>query len=138
MLKYDDVQVRWGSVEDAQFLAGMTYVGQPEDWEDPKVHTQWLIAEAYDVPLACAQVIPSRPIGRVEELAIMDNLSPREKHAVILKMGETCVQVLHACGCLEMRGHIPHRMKGYKRMLKKRFFGHVLESGNLMTATLRK
>ena len=139
MIQLDQVLVRMSSPSDGwvlrQFLLAELGGGLADkiDWTDAAAAGGWLIAEAGGVPLGIVQLLPGKPIGRVECWRIVDGLTPREAHAVALALGRVALWSLKQLGSAVAVAVVDFRRKGLKRLLKRRFGGVVSASGNVIS-----
>ena len=139
MLRVEHVLVRMSSPSDGwvlrQFLLAElgNSLADKIDWTDAAAAGGWLIAEAFGVPVGIVQLLPGKPIGRVECWRIAVELNPREAHAVALALGRVALWSLKQLGATIATAVVDFRHKGLKRMLKRRFGGVVSASGNVIS-----
>ncbi len=88
------------------------------DWHD--IYPFWLVAEQDGVFIGCIQTLISKPVGRLEFLAVKSELSHQMQALTVRAL------VLGGCATLKQAGStlvaatIPHELKSYKRVLKNR------------------
>lgn len=138
----DEIVVRMSEPRDGGVLA--TFLA-PElgpltsavEWADA-ANGGWLIAEVEGLPLGVVQILPGKPVGRIEHWHIADGLSPREAHAVALALGRNAIWVLQYMGCVAVQASVAFKSKGLKRMLKKHFGARVTGNGNVLSLGFKR
>ena len=116
--------VRIAQNEDGENIAallksvGWHVEGIEIDWSD--IYPYWLVAEQDGVFIGCIQVLMSKPVGRLEFLAVRQDLShPLQALTVrALILGGSATLKMH--GSTLVAGTVPHELKSYKRVLKNR------------------
>lgn len=103
------------------------------DWT--LIEPYWLVADAGEEIVGCLQVLPGRPVGRLELLAADDSLTHRERTIVIKALIEQGMATLKLAGVQLATGMIPFEHKAYKRLLKKRG-AVVIASGNMLAKVI--
>lgn len=99
------------------------------DWSD--IEPYWLLAQCNDKPIGCMQVLPGKPIGHLEMLAIAPFLNHIERAQTVWRLLYTGATTLQRTGASMACGTIPFKLKAYKKLLKKRGC-EVITSGNLL------
>lgn len=103
------------------------------DWSD--IEPYWLLAELKDEPVGCIQVLPGKPIGHLEMLAVKESLSHIERAQTVWRLLYAGANTLKRTGASMACGTIPFKLKAYKKLLKKRGC-EVITSGNLLGVKL--
>ena len=103
------------------------------DWSD--VEPWWLVAENGEGVVAAIQVTPTKPVGRMEMLAVDRDLSDMDRGRAISGLLDQAQAVLMVRGTQFVVGMVPFELRGYKRVLKRRG-GRVISSGNLFAKRL--
>ncbi len=103
------------------------------DWAD--IHPYWLKALRGPRIVGAIQVLPGKPIGRLELLAVDDKLPHRIRAKVVMELLMQGFGVLKGHGAQMASGMLPFEARSYKRILKKRG-GVVILSGNTMAFRL--
>ena len=137
MFKREEIEVRMAQPQDAGNLERLTrpMLGSfPVDWTNAT--GDWLVAEVGGAVCGCVQLCLGRPIGRLEMLCVAMELTPREKHAIMLELARAGMYALQQTDAQIITVFVEFANKGFKRMIKKRFGGRVTNSGNLVTAYL--
>ena len=111
------------------FVAATGFVEDYLDWS--QIFPFWLVAEVEGEIVGCLQVCPSRPIGRLEFLYTVPELSHKMRSLVVWQLIVTGKEVLRHEGAQLVSAVIPFELKSYKRLLKRRGAITAL-SGNLM------
>ncbi len=101
------------------------------DWTD--IFPYWLVAKHEGEILGCIQVLPGKPIGRIEMLAMRTDLGDVKRAKVGWRLGIAALSTLSIAGSQLASSIIPFEHKRYKRLLKKRGW-IVYNQGNLMMA----
>jgi hypothetical protein len=96
------------------------------------IHPYWIVVELPGRGIVgCVQTCPSRPIGRLEMMAVAADLTPRERGAVVRQLFYGGITCLHLNRAVVAAGFVPFELRAYKRWLKKRGSA-VADSGNMM------
>lgn len=103
------------------------------DWT--LIEPYWLVADTDEEIVGCLQVLPGRPVGRLELLAADDSLTHRERARVLKALVEQGMATLQLAGAQLATGMVPFENKAYKRLLKKRG-AVVIASGNMLAKVL--
>lgn len=116
-----------------KLLMGAGFGLEGIDWSE--VHTSFLVAEIAGQLVACLQICPSRPVGRLEMLAVTEHLEPLMKARLTGEILETGLMVLKGCGSQLVAGMVPFTQKQYRRVLKKRG-AWIADTGHLLMGWL--
>lgn len=81
------------------------------DWHD--LEPNWLIAEHNEVVVGCIQVVPAKPIGRMEILTVDPDLSLMMRYAVTLALTSHAISVIQMYGAQAASSMIPRRFEDY-------------------------
>lgn len=98
------------------------------DWTD--LGGQWVMMLVDEAHAGCVQLLPGRPVGRIEHMGLAPWLSKRERAEVV------SAAIAYGCGLLKLAGSqivmtlVPHELEGYRRVLRRR--GAVEVSDNRM------
>ncbi len=99
------------------------------DWSN--VAPWWLVAKENEKIVGAIQVIPSKPMGRLEMLIFDTTLNSHARGRVMRALLEQGIGTLRLGGCWPITGFVPFEHKSYKRLLKKRG-AKVDGSGNMI------
>lgn len=116
-------------VGDLAERCGYDFKGWDIDWSD--IEPFWVVAEVFGVMVGAVQVLPGKPVGRIEILCIEPEIQGMERALVVRTLTDFGQLVLRESGSQAAAGIIPFKMKSYKRVAKRRGW-LVLVSGNLM------
>ena len=132
--------VRLATAADAQALKALVVATHKHpflaelDFSDCSPY--WLIAGMYGVAVGCLEVLPGKPIGRLEYLSVSDDVDQRSRAIIVKSLCYAGMMTLKAMGAQAQSIVVGHEHKGFKKALKNR--GHVvIGSGNLMLKDLR-
>lgn len=101
--------------------------GFPEvKWD--KLYPWWVVITDEDKIIGCCQMIVSLPIGHIEFLCLDEKLSVTQRAYAIKVLASYAIAQMHAQGVYVARSSIPHEMKQWKKVVKKRW-GTPLFSG---------
>ncbi len=103
------------------------------DWSN--IEPYWLVADEDDEVVGCVQVLPGLPIGRLELLALDEDLTHRQQAVIVRDLLEHGAATLTLGGAQLAAGLIPFTHKTYKRILKKRGCV-VIATGNMLAKPL--
>ena len=117
------------------------------DWSE--VEPYWLVAEVSRQPSAvsrqeikngakivgCLQVLPGKPIGRLEFLVVDEALGHRERATIARDLGIQGYATLKLAGAQAASNLVDFKNKSLKRILKKRG-ARVMGSGNMFLKRL--
>ena len=103
------------------------------DWTE--VEPYWLVAENGVGIVGCLQVLPGKPIGRLEFLVVDDSLRHRERATIARDLGIQGYATLRLAGSQAASNMVPFNNKGFKRILKRRG-ARVMSSGNMFIKRL--
>ena len=109
------------------------YMVEDVDWTD--IYPYWLVADVDGRLAGGLQVLPGKPMGRLELLAVEDALPHRTNALVVKSLILAGMATLTKAGAQLASGFIPFEYKSYKRMLKKRG-GKVVAQGNMIESRL--
>lgn len=107
---------------------------QSLDWSD--IYPYWLVAEKDGKVVGCLNVATSKPIGRLDCLAVDPTLGPHAKGRVVRALILQGLATLKQDGASASVSQIPFDLKAYKRILKKHFGAVVIGQGNMILRTL--
>ena len=129
--------IRYARTDDIPALAKLS--AWPDDvWQGmapPRLYG-WLIAHLDGVPVGCVNVLPGWPVARIEDLAVAQNLPPREKHTIMLRLSRVATAFLRQGGVPYAAAFIDFGSKGAKRAFKRKFGAVVKNSGNMLLTKL--
>lgn len=103
------------------------------DWSD--IGPYWLVAENGAGIIGCLQVLPGKPIGRLEFLVVDDSLRHRERATIARDLSIQGYATLKLAGAQAASNLVNFGNKGLKRILKKRG-ARVMASGNMFIKRL--
>ncbi len=128
-----DIKIRLATNDEGPIIKGfVAATGFKEDYLDwSQIFPFWLVAIVEDEIVGCLQVCPSRPIGRLEFLYTVPELSHKMRGLVVWQLVVTGRETLKLEGAQLVSAMIPFELKSYKRLLKRRGATTAL-SGNLM------
>ena len=98
------------------WAAGFTVEGV--NWED--VYPYWLVAELHGGIVGAIQVLPGKPVGRLEMLCVDKSLRKRDRGAVVMALLYQALAVLELHGSQLASGFLPTEMQSYARVIAKR------------------
>ena len=104
------------------------------DWA--VVNPWWLVAEIDGHIVGCIDILPSRPVGRLEMLAVHPELSNRKRAKVVKALLGHGLALLQRAGCEIGAGIVPEGMEGYRKVLEHRGSRAITE-GTLYAKLLR-
>lgn len=104
------------------------------DWHD--IAPFWLVAEQDGVFIGCIQTLLSKPIGRLEFLAVRPGLSHQLQALTARALVLGGCATLEQFGATAVAGTVPHELKSYKRVLKNRG-AVVIGTGSVFLKRLR-
>jgi hypothetical protein len=104
------------------------------DWSD--IYPYWLVAEKDGKIIGCLNVAPSKPVGRLDFLALDDSLSPHTRSKAVRGLILQGMATLLAGGSTASVSIVPFELKSYKKILKKHFDATVIGQGNMIIKRL--
>lgn len=104
------------------------------DWSD--IYPYWLVAEKENRIVGCINLAPSKPIGRLDLLAIDPDLGPHARGKVVRALILQGLSTLKHQGCSGSVSSIPFNLRAYKKILKKHFGAIVIGQGNMVMRLL--
>lgn len=104
------------------------------DWSD--IYPYWLVAETGGNIIGCLNVALSKPIGRLDLLAIDKSLKPHARGRVVRALILQGIATLKASGASATLSAVPFQLRSYKRILKKHFGAVVAGQGNMIIKRL--
>lgn len=105
------------------------------NWSD--IAPYWLLASLDGLDAATIQVCPSKPIGRLEFLAIDEKIIGRKRVAVFQEIVSQACATLYRAGSQYASGLIPFDHKGYKKIIRRRG-GVVTGRGNMLMISINQ
>lgn len=128
------MNVRLGVNEESNHIRDLVAATQADieglDWSD--IYPYWLVAEKDRKIVGCINVAVSRPIGRLDFLAIDPRLRPHAKGRTVRALILQGLATLKQAGCSASISQIPFELRDYKRVLKKHFGAVVIGQGNMV------
>lgn len=103
------------------------------DWSD--IYPYWIVADR-DGIVGCINVAVSKPVGRLDFLAIDPSLRPHAKGRTVRALILQGLATLKQAGCSASISQIPFELRDYKRVLKRHFGAVVIGQGNMVMRTL--
>lgn len=88
------------------------------DWTN--LGGQWLVVMKADAVVGCIQVLPGRPIGRVDFMVLDDSLSHRERAEATSMLIEQVTMLLRMAGVGAMISVVPDDPDGWPVVLERR------------------
>ena len=104
------------------------------DWSD--IHPHWIVAEKDGRIAGCINLAVSKPIGRLDFLAVDPSLGPHARGKVVRALILQGLATLKHTGCSASVSQIPFALQSYKKILKKHFDAIVIGQGNMLMRTL--
>lgn len=109
-------------------------VGAGLDWSE--IYPYWLVYEKDGKIMGCLNIAPSKPVGRLDLLAIDDSLSPHARSKAVRSLIIQGIATLKAGGSTACLSVVPFKLRSYKKILKKHFNATVAGQGNMIIARL--
>lgn len=106
------------AIENLLIELGWRVEGVEIDWHD--IYPFWLVAEQDGVFIGCIQTVISKPVGRLEFLAVRQDLSHQVQALTVRALVLAGCATLKQAGSTLIAATIPHELKSYKRVLKNR------------------
>ena len=103
------------------------------DWTD--LGSYWLVAENGVGIVGCLQVLPGKPIGRLEFLVVDEELTHRERATISRDLSIQGYATLKLAGAQAASNLVDFKNKSLKRILKRRG-ARVMASGNMFIKRL--
>ena len=103
------------------------------DWEGSFPY--WIVARINEDIVGCLQVVPSRPMGYAEFMALDEALEPMPKARVFKALETQARAVMQLCGSSMMGCMITFPFKNFKKLLKRRGYD-VVASGNMLATRI--
>ena len=128
------MNVRLATNEDGERIKTLQPQFPDLDWTD--IYPYWLVAEKGGKIVGCLNVALSKPVGRLDLLAIDDSLSPHARGKAVRGLIMQGMATLKADGAQLVLSLVPFPLKSYKRILKKHFNAEAVEQGNMIIARL--
>jgi hypothetical protein len=113
---------------------GWRVEGVEIDWQD--IAPFWIVAEQDGVFIGCIQTLLSKPVGRLEFLAVRTDLSHQLQALTVRALVLAGCSTLEQFGASLVAGTVPHELKSYKRVLKNRG-AVVINTGSVFLKRLR-
>ena len=129
--------IRYARTDDIPALAELsTWPREVWQGQSPPRLYGWLIAHLDGAPVGCVNVLPGWPVARIEGLAVVETLSARDKHAVMLRLSRVAAEFLRRGNVPYVAAFVGFGSKGIKRAFKRRFGAVVQDSGNMLLTRL--
>ncbi len=103
------------------------------DWND--VYPYWLVADLNGEVIGCIQTCISKPIGRLEMLAVIEDLNPVLRSIVVKSLLYAGGATLKAAGAQIAMSMIEFGSQSFKKLLKRRGCV-VVGQGNMIAKRL--
>ncbi len=113
-------------------VSGQTGAGL--DWTD--IYPYWLVAEKGGIIVGCLNVALSKPVARLDLLAIDPALSSHARGKTVRGLIMQGIATCKANGAGAILSVVPFELRAYKRILKKHFNALVAGQGNMIIARL--
>lgn len=119
----DNIIIRLAENADGERIGNLVqsegfYATAQMDWSDIEPH--WIVAEMEGKILGVIQMCPGKPMGRVETLVIDPQVEGREKAMMVKSLVSAAVVAMEQYGAQMATGFVPHDLKSYRNVLKKR------------------
>lgn len=98
----------------ADLLEGLEHL----DWTN--LGGQWLVVMKADAVVGCIQVLPGKPIGRVDFMVLDDSLTHREKSEATSMLIQQVTMLLRMAGVGAMISVVPDDPDGWPVVLERR------------------
>lgn len=132
------MNIRLALNEDGSRLRELVALTQADiewlDWSD--IYPHWLVAEKNDQIVGCINLAVSKPIGRLDLLAVDPSLGPHARGRTVRALILRGLATLKHAGCSASLSQIPFELKAYKKLLKKHFGAAVIGQGNMVMRSL--
>ena len=135
-MRHCDIQIRLAKNSDGDAVAELMrkcgffqWDNWSIDWSD--LEPNWIVAEHDGVILGCIQVIPAKPIGRMEVLTIDPDLGHKTRGAVVKKLTDHAVATNWMYGAQVVSSMIPYSLESYFKVALNREWisldeGHIV------------
>lgn len=137
-MKTDRVTVRLAANSDGERIKDLITATQitieGADWSD--IYPYWLVAELHGTVVGCLNVALSKPIGRLDLLAVDKSLKPHARGRAVRALILQGMATLKADGAVATLSVVPFELHAYKRILKKHFKAVVAGQGNMVIGPL--
>lgn len=100
------------------------------DWSS--IYPHWIVAEKDGKIAGCINVAVSKPIGRLDFLAVDPALRPHARGKVVRALINQGLATLTHVGCSASVSQIPFGLQAYKKVLKRHFGAIVIGQGNMV------
>lgn len=125
------MKVRLATDEDGLRIKELQPAGiEGLDWSN--VHPYWIVADHDGRTVGCLNVAISKPIGRLDFLAVDSTLRPHARGKVVRALIIQGLAALKSAECSASISQIPFDLRAYKRILKKHFGAVVIGQGNMV------
>lgn len=114
--------------------SGYTFEGFEIDWS--QIEPYWLVVEFEGEIVGGVQVLPGKPVGRVEILLMHPDLPFKRRVNTYRLLAWGALQALKASGSQLAAGMFPVELPDYQRFAERRGWRRVA-SGELLMARLR-
>ena len=135
-----DVTIRIATDADAPVVqalaekdAGFSFEGWTLDWSH--IFPDWIVAEVEGKIVAALQVLPGKPVGRMEILSVDPTLSQATRTHVVKRITDWGVAFLVSQGCDGAMGVIPEEWSSYKVIAERKGWVSI-SKGDLMLKRL--
>lgn len=88
------------------------------DWS--QVGANWLVMDGEDDVVGCLEVLPGKPFGRLEHLAVSVSIVGSKRARIVRKLIDQGMAVLRVHGSQAVSVLIPHTMASYAKVLLRR------------------
>lgn len=112
---------------------------QPADIEEldwSEIYPYWIVADHNGRTVGCLNVAVSKPIGRLDFLAVDPELRPHARGKTVRALILQGLSTLKQAECSASISQIPFDLRAYKRILKRHFGAMVIGQGNMVLRTL--
>lgn len=106
-----------------------------EDADWSRVYPHWLIATLDDEPVACLQVLPSKPIGYLEYFFARPSLPVKARIIAMQELIDQGWKTLMVYGASYCVGSVDRHNQNYQRVLEKYRFAKIFD-GAIMAKRL--
>jgi len=113
-----DVTIRMAKNDDGDAVAELMrkndffqWDGFEIDWSD--LEPNWMVAEDCGKIIGCIQVVPAKPIGRIEILSVDPSLKFIHRGIVVKKLVEHATAIIWMFGSQAVSSMIPYELESY-------------------------
>ena len=138
-MRENDIEIRFATNEEGHIVRDLLMQDDYDDIEDlnwNNIYPYWLIAVYQDKIIGCIELLIGYPVGIMEFMAIDKTISQMQRALVSKRLVKNGFAAHSKAGVSATMACVPFHLKGWKKILKRKWNAVVISSGNIILKKL--